>query len=58
MCSSDLDLAVGDPDAVALLLPVMFVTGDFTQLFLEVDMIAAGLLGRLGGFFCLNHIEQ
>ena len=42
-----LDLAVGDPDAVALLLPVMFVTGDFTQLFLEVDMIAAGLFARI-----------
>ena len=42
-----LDLAVGDPDTVALLLPVMFVTGDFTQLFLEVDMIAAGLFARI-----------
>ncbi len=41
-----LDLAVGQADAVALLFPVMLVAGDFTQLLLDVDMVAAGLLAR------------
>ena len=41
-----LDLAVGQADAVALLLPVAFVAGDLAQLPFEVDMIRTRLVAR------------
>lgn len=41
-----LDLAVGQPDAVALLLPVAPVAGDLAQLLLDIYVVAARLLAR------------
>src|SRR5699024_6547559 len=41
-----LDLAVGETDAVALLLPIAAVAGDLAQLFFDIHVVAARLFAR------------